>query len=95
MKQNRKNKKLQFIRDKNMINAGRVPTFSIFKVSEEIMSDRVAIDKMFSRQTIKGWEKIKKYWRLKWEYSAIKCVVGYANDDYIKQVRTVRITYYK
>lgn len=93
MKQNRKNKKLTFIRLKNRMRDGELP-FSYFKISDSDKNVPNREDQI--KQGIReGWELIKKKWRLKFNFDRFEIKIACTGSDFIDELVTVRVKYFK
>jgi hypothetical protein len=93
MKNNRKNRALKYIREKNGYNKGR--PFAFFtKVSAQLANENIDIvsDMVFCES-----EKQKTLFEKKFKmpFQAIDFKLGQESDDYIKSIYTAKVTFKK
>lgn len=87
MKNNSKNRKLKFIREKNKLRVGKYQYYLHFKVSRvpNINIGMIILDKMYG---------LYKKYNLDYSYlekRKISTDIGYMNDDFVNNLVTVRI----
>lgn len=97
MKDNNKNRKLNFIRIKNALRFGKRHGYNKFKLSNEILKEPQAADFIkheIDHACINGWRSICKMWKLKLNYSRVEVDIDIIGDDFLNQCKTVRIKYF-
>jgi len=90
MKDNRKNKKLTYIRTKNGLRSGRRKYYWVTKVPQELFDDTLLDWNGF---VIRAQRDLMKHYNLKLRYGRIDAA-GLNGDDLIKNLITIRVVLY-
>lgn len=89
MKNNNRNRKLNYIREKNNLRLGKRP-FTIFgKISNELFDDEKALEQVIKQLTNDASKEVKNKFKLFLKRVIIQFV--YNGDDFIKDQQTIKI----
>lgn len=88
MKNNRRNRKLNFIRHKNKVRRGNEVTYFI-KVSHELLQDMGALEIILSEEFTLCEKNASKFYKLILKISGIRLTL--VGDDFAKDQYTVAI----
>lgn len=73
-------RKLKFIRQKNLINSGKVNAHSHVKVAAGIgKQELIRVTHLHLKE---NWNRIKRKWKLKFHYSHFEIRIGIENNDF-------------
>ena len=91
MKNNRKNRKLTFIRKKNGIV--KYGVFTFMKISLAVIEDKLLFETIITDLINKPDRKLIKILASKYQLHHIKTEVSMINDDFIKDIATLKLSY--
>lgn len=89
MKNNRTNRKLKFIREKNNLRLGKRPFTSFHKVTNELLNDAESFEYQVNLLMNTIIKHVFNYYKIRLKYS--KFTFGEQFNDFIKNQKTLRI----
>ncbi len=89
-RESRKKRKLQYIREKNAYRNG-VPCNLFFKMSSDIMEDKLYCESLINNQINAATLKLKKKFKMNFDH--IKSEIGLCDDDFIRDIITVKLQF--
>jgi hypothetical protein len=90
MKNNCKNRALNFIRKKNWIRSLGVISFSI-EIASDLMDDFEFVDEYIRTSIIKMYDSVNKSIRANYDYEVVDVQKGFVGNDFIDGITTIRI----
>tara|TARA_R110001599_G_scaffold122890_1_gene295051 strand:- start:184 stop:471 length:288 start_codon:yes stop_codon:yes gene_type:complete len=90
MKNNSKNRKLKFIREKNYIRKGGVQ-YNYIKIADNMINDVEFVYGEINRFLQSTKEEINKKYKLNLDYTILQFASGIDGNDFVKGLITIRI----
>lgn len=92
MKKTAKKRKLEYIREKNHYRrGGKIGSF--FKISNEMLDDRVFIERLTMERTEETKERLERKFKIK--FKLVSMVSGNEGQDFTNDLTTIKLTFQK
>jgi hypothetical protein len=91
MKDNSRNRRLLYIREKNRIRTGKQKVFGSFKILKELIDIESLVTNYIEETALITIEKTLKKWKAKVYLSDV--VICQNQDDFYKNIKTIRLSF--